>query len=91
MTRLVIIDYGMGNIRSVYQALRHAAPEADVRVISDATEVKQADRVVLPGQGAMPDCMQFLRDSGLMQAVLDAAASKPLLGVCVGEQMLAWG
>jgi glutamine amidotransferase len=88
MTKLVIIDYGMGNIRSVYQALRHAAPEADVRVISNAAEVKQADRVVLPGQGAMPDCMQFLRDSGLMQAVVDAAASKPLLGVCIGEQML---
>ncbi len=88
MAQVVIVDYGMGNIRSVYQALRHAAPDADVRVSHLAQDVARADRLVLPGQGAMPDCMKFLRESGLYDAVLTAAASKPLLGVCVGEQML---
>lgn len=88
MSRVVIVDYGMGNLRSVYQALRHAAPEADVRVSTDAADVDAADRVVLPGQGAMPDCMRYLRESGLQEAVLRAAASRPLFGVCIGEQML---
>ncbi|TWG83496.1 glutamine amidotransferase [Cupriavidus gilardii J11] len=78
----------MGNLRSVAQALRRAAPEADVRVVNAAADIRAADRVVLPGQGAMPDCMAALNGSGLREAVLDAAASKPLLGVCVGEQML---
>jgi len=86
--RIVIVDYGMGNIRSVYQALRHAAPEADVRVTSEAAEVLAADRVVLPGQGAMPDCMRFLRESGLQDAVMKIAETHPLMGVCIGEQML---
>lgn len=85
---IVIVDYGMGNLRSVAQALRHAAPDADVRISSDATDVARAERLVLPGQGAMPDCMRNLRESGLHDAVLEGAASKPLLGVCVGEQML---
>lgn len=88
MNRVVIVDYGMGNLRSVYQALRHAAPDADVRVSAQASDVDQADRVVLPGQGAMPDCMRYLRESGLQEAVLRAAAARPLLGVCIGEQML---
>jgi len=78
----------MGNLRSVAQALRHAAPEADVRISADGNEILAADRVVLPGQGAMPDCMRNLRESGLQEVVLRCAASKPLLGVCVGEQML---
>ena len=85
---IVIVDYGMGNLRSVAQALRHAAPEADVRISSEAADVLAADRIVLPGQGAMPDCMRNLRESGLVDAVLACAASKPLLGVCIGEQML---
>lgn len=86
--RIVIVDYGMGNIRSVHQAMVHAAPEADVRVTSDAAEVLAADRVILPGQGAMPDCMRFLRESGLHDAVLKMAETHPLFGVCIGEQML---
>ena len=91
MTRTVaVVDYGMGNLRSVSQAVAHAARFADVRVIVTANpeEVFAAERVVLPGQGAMRDCMRELRDSGLLQAVLDAAAHKPLMGVCVGMQML---
>jgi imidazole glycerol-phosphate synthase subunit HisH len=88
MKMIAIVDYGMGNLRSVAQALRHVAPEADVRISSDVAEIGAAERIVLPGQGAMRDCMRSLVESGLQQAVLAAAASKPLLGVCVGEQML---
>ena len=80
----------MGNLRSVSQAVAHAALGVDVKVIVTANpeEVYAADRVVLPGQGAMRDCMRELADSGLKDAVLDAAARKPLMGVCVGMQML---
>ncbi|MFC4435419.1 imidazole glycerol phosphate synthase subunit HisH [Cupriavidus respiraculi] len=88
MTTIAIVDYGMGNLRSVAQALRQAAPEADVRIVDAPEGIRTADRLVLPGQGAMPDCMAALGASGLQQAVLEAAASKPMLGVCVGEQML---
>ncbi len=88
MNKIVVVDYGMGNLRSVAQALRHVAPEADVRISGEVAEVRAADRLVLPGQGAMPDCMRSLRESGLLEAVLEASRSKPLLGVCVGEQML---
>lgn len=88
MTTIAIVDYGMGNLRSVAQALRAAAPEANVQVVDQPEGIRTADRVVLPGQGAMPDCMGALAESGLQQAVLEAAASKPMLGVCVGEQML---
>jgi len=88
MTTIAIVDYGMGNLRSVAQALRAAAPEADVQVVDRPEGIRAADRVVLPGQGAMPDCMGALGESGLQQAVLEAAATKPMLGVCVGEQML---
>jgi imidazole glycerol-phosphate synthase subunit HisH len=87
---VAVVDYGMGNLRSVSQAVAHAASDAGVKVIvtGNPEEVFAADRVVLPGQGAMPDCMRELRDSGLLEAVLDAAAHKPLMGVCVGMQML---
>ncbi|AKZ61867.1 imidazole glycerol phosphate synthase [Herbaspirillum hiltneri N3] len=78
----------MGNLRSVAQALRHVAPEADVRISGEVADIEAADRVVLPGQGAMPDCMRSLRESGVQDAVLAASRSKPLFGVCVGEQML---
>lgn len=86
--KIAIVDYGMGNLRSVQQALRAAAPDADVSISADAAAIRAADRVVLPGQGAMPDCMRCLNESGLREAVLESAARKPLLGVCVGEQML---
>ncbi len=88
MNKIVVVDYGMGNLRSVAQALRHVAPEADVRISSELSDIRAADRLVLPGQGAIPDCMRSLRESGLQEAVLGAARSKPLFGVCVGEQML---
>ena len=78
----------MGNLRSVAQALRAVAPEANVIVSNNPADIDSADRVVLPGQGAMRDCMATLRESGLEGALRRAAASRPLLGVCVGEQML---
>jgi imidazole glycerol-phosphate synthase subunit HisH len=93
MTRsIVVVDYGMGNLKSVAKALEHVAPrDVTVRITSDAAQIDAAERVVLPGQGAMPDCMKNLRASGLQDAVLRAAATRPLLGVCVGEQMLLDG
>ncbi len=87
-SKIAIVDYGMGNLHSVARALRHVASDADVYLASDVAALDKADRVVFPGQGAMPDCMRNLRRSGLMQAVIRAAHSKPLMGVCVGEQML---
>ena len=91
MRTVAVVDYGMGNLRSVSQAVAHVAREEggfEVIVTSRPQEVFAAERVVLPGQGALPDCMRELRDSGLLEAVLDAAATKPLMGVCVGMQML---
>ena len=85
---IAIVDYGMGNLRSVYQAFHHVAPDANVLIAHTPEEILSAERVVLPGQGAMPDCMKHLQESGLLEALLDAAKNKPLLGVCVGEQML---
>ncbi|WHZ12619.1 MAG: Imidazole glycerol phosphate synthase amidotransferase subunit HisH [Burkholderiaceae bacterium] len=87
---VAVVDYGMGNLRSVSQAVQAAAMDSGWRVIvtARADEVRAAARVVLPGQGAMPDCMRELRESGLQGAVLEAAQTKPLFGVCVGMQML---
>lgn len=87
---IAVVDYGMGNLRSVSQAVKHAAQASNVDVIvtSRPEEVFAAERIVLPGQGAMPDCMRELRESGLLDAVLHAAAHKPLMGVCIGMQML---
>ena len=91
MKRVAIVDYGMGNLRSVSQALEHVAKATPWQVVvsSDPQQVARADRLVLPGQGAMPDCMRELRESGLQEAVLGGVrAGKPLFGVCVGMQML---
>jgi glutamine amidotransferase len=88
MNKIVVVDYGMGNLRSVAQALRAVAPEADVRISGEVADIDTADRIVLPGQGAMRDCMRSLRESGVQDALLRAAASRPMMGVCVGEQML---
>lgn len=88
MSKIAIIDYGMGNLRSVYKAVEHVAPEHQVIVTSDAQVVAAADRVVFPGQGAMPDCMRELELRGLRDAVISASANKPFLGICIGEQML---
>ncbi|MBR7747115.1 imidazole glycerol phosphate synthase subunit HisH [Undibacterium baiyunense] len=88
MNKIVVVDYGMGNVRSVAQALRAVAPEAEVLISGSIADIQSADRLVLPGQGAMPDCMRSLQESGVQEALLQAARVKPLFGVCVGEQML---
>ena len=87
---VAVVDYGMGNLRSVAQAVQHVARGSgfEVVVTSNAQDVMSAARVVLPGQGAIADCMRELAASGMQQAVLHAAANKPLFGVCVGMQML---
>ncbi|MDD2721312.1 MAG: imidazole glycerol phosphate synthase subunit HisH [Gallionella sp.] len=88
MVSVAIVDYGMGNLRSVEQAIRHVAPDVVTAVTDDAGVIARADRVVFPGQGAMPDCMRELAARGLRSAVLDAARSKPFMGICIGLQML---
>jgi glutamine amidotransferase len=88
MTDIAIVDYGMGNLRSVAKALEHVAPEAVIAVTNNPEVVRKAERVVVPGQGAMPDCLHELDRRGLREAVQDAAANKPFLGICIGLQML---
>ncbi len=88
MQRIAIVDYGMGNLRSVEKALAHVAPTAQVALTAEPEAILRADRVVFPGQGAMPDCMRSLRDSGLGEAIATASRSKPFLGLCIGQQML---
>ena len=88
MTSVAIIDYGMGNLRSVAKAIEHVAPGHDVFITSEPARVAAAERVVFPGQGAMPDCMREVDRRGLRPAVIGAAASKPFLGICIGQQML---
>ncbi len=85
---IAIIDYGMGNLRSVSKAMEHVSPDSKVVVTSDPAQIREASHVVFPGQGAMPDCMRELETRGLKDAVMEAAASKPFLGICIGLQML---
>ncbi|HEX9192476.1 MAG TPA: imidazole glycerol phosphate synthase subunit HisH [Burkholderiales bacterium] len=88
MMKIAVVDYGMGNLRSVSKAIEHVAPQAQIDVTSDPARVAGADRVVFPGQGAMPDCMRELEARGLHGVVVDAARSRPFLGICIGLQML---
>ncbi|MBI3148111.1 MAG: imidazole glycerol phosphate synthase subunit HisH [Betaproteobacteria bacterium] len=88
MADLAIIDYGMGNLRSVQNALKAVAPALEIATTCDPAVIAAAKRVVFPGQGAMPDCMRELSASGAREALLEAARSKPLLGICIGLQML---
>ena len=88
MTRIAIIDYGMGNLRSVAKALEHVVPQARVLVTQNRHEILQADRVVFPGQGSIRDCMHELTRWNLVEVVRDAALSKPFLGLCLGPQAL---
>jgi glutamine amidotransferase len=88
MVDVAIVDYGMGNLRSVHQAVRKVAPGASVSVTDDAKVIAAAGRVIFPGQGAMPDCMRELDARGLRLTVLEAARNKPFLGICIGLQML---
>lgn len=78
----------MGNLRSVSKAIEHVAPQAEVLVTAGPDSILSSDRVVVPGQGAMPDCMRRLGESGAREAVIEAARAKPFLGICIGLQML---
>jgi glutamine amidotransferase len=88
MIDIAVVDYGMGNLRSVAKALVHVAPERRIVVSADPAVIRGAARVVLPGQSAMPDCMRSLDASGLREAVVEAVATRPFLGICLGLQML---
>jgi imidazole glycerol-phosphate synthase subunit HisH len=88
MPDIAVIDYGMGNLRSVAKALRHVAPERTIVVSADPATIRSAARVVLPGQSAMPDCMRGLNQSGLREVVLEVVRDRPFLGICLGLQML---
>ncbi len=88
MTDIAVVDYGMGNLRSVAKALCHVAPERSIVVSDDPDVIRGAARVVLPGQSAMPDCIRCLDASGLAGVVLEAARTRPFLGICLGLQML---
>jgi imidazole glycerol-phosphate synthase subunit HisH len=88
MSDIAVVDYGMGNLRSVAKALRFVAPERTIVVSSDPATIRDADRVVLPGQSAMPDCMRCLDASGLREIVTATAHDRPFLGICLGLQML---
>ncbi|WP_305909586.1 imidazole glycerol phosphate synthase subunit HisH [Methylomarinum sp. Ch1-1] len=88
MSSVAVIDYGMGNLHSIAKALQHADPAVNVQIFSDAAAIKQADRVVFPGVGAIRDCMHALNDSGLSDVIKETAASKPFLGICLGMQAL---
>ncbi|WP_174482706.1 imidazole glycerol phosphate synthase subunit HisH [methanotrophic endosymbiont of Bathymodiolus puteoserpentis (Logatchev)] len=88
MSSVAVIDYGMGNLHSIAKALQHAAPDVDVRVVSDLKSILSADRVVFPGVGAMRDCMHALQETELNQVIAQVAQTRPLLGICLGMQAL---
>lgn len=89
MKTIAVIDYGMGNLRSVAKALEHVAPSGvRVCVTCDPAQIAAADRIVFPGQGAARACMQALQTHGLIESVREAADSKPFLGICMGMQVL---
>jgi len=86
---IAVIDYGMGNLRSVSKALEHVVEPGDRVVVTDDHEqIQAADRVVFPGQGAARDCMKALSQHHVREAVLEAARNKPFLGICMGLQVL---
>jgi imidazole glycerol-phosphate synthase subunit HisH len=86
--KIAVVDYGMGNLRSVFKALEHVAPDAEVTLTADPDAIRSSERVVVPGQGALPDCMRQLAASGAREAVVEATQHKPFLGICIGLQML---
>ncbi len=85
---IAVIDYGMGNLRSVSKAIEHVAPALSVVVTADPAAIAAAGRVVFPGQGAAPDCMREINARGLRAVIVEAAKSKPFLGICMGMQVL---
>ncbi len=88
MQQIAVIDYGMGNLRSVVKALEYVADNHQVNLTSDPETVKNADRVVFPGQGAAGDCMRAIDSYGLRDTIIDVAENRPFLGICMGMQVL---
>jgi len=88
MSHVVVVDYGMGNLRSVAKALEYVADGHTIEVSGEPDRVAAADKVVFPGQGAMRDCMREIDARGLREAVVQAARNKPFLGLCIGLQLL---
>ncbi|NOQ35039.1 MAG: imidazole glycerol phosphate synthase subunit HisH [Methylococcaceae bacterium] len=88
MSKVAVIDYGMGNLHSISKALQHAAPDVEVIVTNEPEQILTAERVVFPGVGAIGDCMQALNESGLADVIKEVATNKPLLGICLGMQAL---
>ena len=88
MNRIAVIDYGMGNLHSVCKALAHVAPEATITLATDRHTIAAADRILLPGQGAIAACMAELRKLDLIEPLLQAAREKPFLGICIGPQLM---
>ncbi len=85
---IAVVDYGMGNLRSVSKAVEHVASDKSVVITSDPDLIHQSERVIFPGQGAMPDCMRELDSRHLRDTIIDAAKNKPFLGICIGMQLL---
>lgn len=85
---VAVMDYGMGNLRSVANAVRKVAPEVKVLVSRDADEIRSADRVIFPGVGAIRDCMAEIRAAGFDNLLEEVGQSKPVLAICVGMQAL---
>jgi glutamine amidotransferase len=88
MALVVVVDYGMGNLRSVEKALAHVGTSDVVKVSGDPNDIEKADKVVFPGQGAMPDCMKELESRKLIEPIRAASTEKPFLGICIGLQLL---
>jgi glutamine amidotransferase len=88
MPDIAVVDYGMGNLRSVAKALHHVAPDREIVVSADPTVIRAARRIVLPGQSAMPDCIRCLDETGLREVVMEVVRDRPFLGICLGLQML---
>jgi len=88
MANIAVVDYGMSNLRSVAKALEHVAPDSSVVITADPQEIDASERIVFPGQGAMPDCMREIDKRGLREPLMEAARRKPFLGLCIGLQML---
>ncbi len=88
MSTVAVIDYGMGNLRSVSKALEHVAPDLNIVVTDDAQTIRNAERIVFPGVGAMRDCMAELERHHLTELVKEVASDRPFLGICLGMQLL---
>lgn len=88
MSRVAVIDYGMGNLRSVSKALEAVGDNVTVEVTADPTKILAANHVVFPGQGAIGACMAELNKLGLTDVIQTVATEKPFLGICIGMQLL---